>query len=285
MTATTVAPDRSQLSRLSFGGIMKSEWIKLFTLRSTIWCYAILIFLNVALGLLIAATLTPSLVGGGNSQFFWVQAATLGIGFSQLVTVVLGALVITGEYGTGMIRSTFAAVPGRVAAVFAKALVFALVTFVIGLISIVATALLSAPLLAANGLAPDVTDGTAWVAMIGAAAYLALIGVLSLAIGVIIRNSAGAIASGLGLVLVAPAVLGIIGGITQAAWMQNVVAVLPTSAGSRVYAYELAGSDSLPLLSSDGVLHFEPWQGGLVLVAWVVVLGILATVLVKKRDA
>jgi len=116
------------MNGLTFGGILRSEWIKLRSLRSTIWCYSILVAITFGLGLLFAAALTSQADGmplnHDAQQAFVVQVATLSISLSQLVVVVLGALVITGEYGTGMIRSTFAAVPSRVPAVVAKALVF-----------------------------------------------------------------------------------------------------------------------------------------------------------------
>lgn len=273
-------------SRLSFGGILRSEWIKLVTLRSTMWCYLLMIVIPIGLGLLLAAT-----VGGGanddgmiaaNEQALWLQTVTLGVGFTQLVSVVLGTLVITGEYGTGMIRSTFAAVPTRVPALIAKAIIFGLVTFAVGLVSTVATAVLTVPLLTANGISPDFGDGNVWLGMIGAAGYLALIGLLAMAIGAIIRNSAGGIAAGLGLVLVVPTVLQIIASVTRADWAQNLAGFLPNAAGGVMFSYPVDAAAAPPAV--PGMIVLEPWQGALVLVAWVAALHILAAVLLKRRD-
>jgi ABC-2 type transport system permease protein len=185
-----------------------------------------------------------------------VQGATLSIGMSQLVIAVLGALVITGEYGTGMIRSTLTAVPYRLPALFGKIVVFGVVTFVISFVSIVVTALLSAPLLAGNGIEVDFTDGAYWIALLGAAGYLALSGVL--------------------------AIVSIFAVVTMQEWVATISTFLPSNAGARMYAYvSEALSDPMGL----GGVILEPWQGGLVLVAWIAALLVLASVLLKRRDA
>jgi len=270
---TALAP-----STLTFGGILRSEFIKLRTLRSTIWCYAILVVVNIGLGLALTGGLvaTGALSGGGQSAA--VLVATAALGFSQLVVVVLGALVITGEYGTGMIRTTFAAVPTRLPALFGKALVFGLVTAVIGGISILLTALLTAPILSVAGLSVNFGDGEYWIALLGSVGYLALIGVFAFALGAIIRNSAGGIAAALGGVLVLPTIVSIFASITQSTVATNIAAFLPSNAGAQMYTY------ATKAIGSSDPIVLEPWQGGLVLVAWVVVLLAVAAVLVKRRD-
>lgn len=265
------------LSGLTFGGILRSELIKLRTLRSTIWCYAILVVVNVGLGVGISGIIASQSSNVGSEGA--VTIATLAIGFSQLVIVVLGALVITGEYGTGMIRTTFTVAPRRVSAILGKALVFGVVTAIVGGISILLTALLSAPILSANGSPVDFGDGKYWVALLGAAGYLALVGLFAFALGTIIRNSAGGIAAALGVVLVLPTILAIIAALTQSTVLTNIRAFLPSEAGARMYAY---ATDTTTTLSDTIV--FQPWEGGLILLAWVVVLFIVATVVVKRRD-
>ena len=122
---TTTAP--TSLPGLTFGGIVTSEWVKLRSLRSTIWCYALIIVVTLGLGLILAGTLNTGGVTppAADQQALWLSASTLGIQLGVLISAVLGALVITGEYGTGMIRSTITAVPTRTPALMAKALVFA----------------------------------------------------------------------------------------------------------------------------------------------------------------
>jgi len=289
MTSTPerTAREHTTLSGLSFGGILRSEWIKLRTLRSTVWCYAIIVALTIGLGLLLAAVMpsggvmtqstTPS---ADAQQAAWLQATTLGIGFGELVSAVLGALVITGEYGTGMIRSTLTAVPKRLPALLAKAIVFGVTTFVVSLLSLVATALLTAPLMPAKDVHPDFGDGSFWLAIVGGAGYLAFIGVLALAIGSIIRNSAGGISAVLGLILVAPVIVQILVGVTRSKWAQNLGSFLPNSAGGKMYSY--APTATTP---ADGVVSLDPGQGFLVLALWFAVAFVIGAIMLKRRDA
>jgi ABC-2 type transport system permease protein len=276
-------------ARLTFGGILRSEWIKLVSLRSTVWCYAILIALTLGLTALLAGLSGLGLPEEGaealsyeSVQRNWLQTAAVGTNFAQLVIAVLGAMVITGEYGTGMIRSTFAAVPGRVAALAGKIVVFGVVTFVVSFLSLVVSALLAVPLLAANGLDVDIADGHVWLGLLGAAAFVTLIGLLALGIGTVIRNTAGAIAAALGLLLVLPTIVQVFAGITRIEWLFNTVAFLPSSAGSALTTYPTA-----PFEYPAGVfvpLTLEPWQALLVLIAWAAVPVILGAVLLKRRD-
>ena len=284
MTSTL---EHTAQSGLSFGGILRSEWIKLRTLRSTMWCYAIIIGLTIGFGFLLAVAMpaggmasqsvTPS---ADAQQAAWLQVTTLGIGFGELVSAVLGALVITGEYGTGMIRSTLTAVPKRIPALVAKAIVFGVTTFVVSLVALVATALLTAPLMPATDIHPDFGDSNFWLAIVGGAGYLALIGVLALAIGTIIRNSAGGISAALGLILVAPVVLQILAGVTRADWAQNLGSFLPSSAGGRMYSYAPAA-----VKPAEGVVSLDPSQGVIVLIVWFVVVFGIGAILLKRRDA
>lgn len=159
MTTTTAFAVHG--SGLSFRGLLLSEWIKLSSLRSTVWCHVIMLILNIGLGVLLAISFqqrpdaTVML-----DQGYWVQSTT--IAFSQLVVTVLGALVITGEYGTGMIRSTLTAVPKRLPALFSTATVFGVVTFAVSLVSIFTAALLAQQILNSRGLNIDLADGRAW---------------------------------------------------------------------------------------------------------------------------
>jgi ABC-2 type transport system permease protein len=264
---------------------LRSEWIKLRTLRSSMWCLALVLLLTIGFGLLLAATVnTPaqgSMSADAQKQLV-VQAATLGVNFTQLVVAVLGVLVISGEYTTGMIRSTFAAVPTRLPALFAKLLVLVVVTFIVGRVAIAVTAIVTAPVLGGKGVDFHLFDSDVMLALLGGAGYLALIAALAFGAGAILRNSAGGIASALGLILVVPPILSIIARITNATWVQNVAAFLPSNAGEKMFA--LAPSGAAASAPSD-VITLTAGSGLLVLVAWVVVFLAIATVLVKRRDA
>jgi ABC-2 type transport system permease protein len=265
------------LSTLTFGGILRSELIKIRTLRSTIWCYAVLVVLNVAIGAL--AALVISLGDQADaSPATAVGIASSGILVSQAVVIVLGALVITGEYGTGMIRTTFTIDPRRLGAFFGKALVLAIFTAVLGGVSVILTGLVTAPILASGGAPVDFADGKYWVAVLGAAGNLALIALLAYAIGAIIRNSAGGIATALGVTLVLPNLLLVFTALTGSIVPLNIRALLPSEAGASMRSYATGA------VSSGDQIVLDPFQGGLVLLAWVVVPMIVAAVLVKRRD-
>ncbi len=277
-------------SRLTFGGILRSEWIKLISLRSTVWCYVILVALTVGLTLLLAGLSGVGLeegavgeISGEAAQIAWLQVSAIGTNFGQLVIAVLGALVITGEYGTGMIRSTFAAVPSRIPALAGKIVVFGVVTFVVSLLALVISALLAVPLLQANAFVLDVADPGVWLGLVGAAGFVTLIGVMSLGIGTIIRNTAGAIAATLGILLVLPTILQIFGAVTRLQWVSDATAFLPSSAGSALTSYP-AG----PIEYPPGVvvpLTLTPLEGLLALLVWVAVPLVLGAVLLKRRDS
>jgi ABC-2 type transport system permease protein len=286
VTATALPATRS--SRLSFGGVLRSEWIKLWTLRSTFWCCVIVILLGIGVGLLLATVQAPARAGvpaapdptAAQQQAIAVRDATVGTGIGQLVLSVLGVLVISGEYGTGMIRSTFAAEPKRLPTLVAKAIVLGVTTFLVGLITVFGTAAIIFPLLPGIKVHPDWGDGKLLVALLGAAVYLALISLIAFSIGAIIRNTAGGIAAAIGLILVVPTVLSIVAITTGATWAANLAAFAPTDAGRKLYAYVT----STPA-STDGVVSLDATQGGLVLAAWFVVLIVVAGVLMKRRDA
>jgi ABC-2 type transport system permease protein len=267
---------------LSFGGILVSELIKLWTLRSTVWCCAIVLALAFGIGFLAAVT-----IGSGQStlqeaaqQSLAVTAATIGILFSQLVLSVLGVLVISGEYATGMIRSTLTAVPKRIPALLGKAIVLAVTAFALGLVTMYGSALLGLPFLSNSGIHTNFADPKVNLALLGGAAYLALVALLSFGIGAIIRSSAGGIAASLGVLLVLPVVLQILSNLAGAAWVQNIAGFLPTNAGGHLYAYNTDVSTA-----TAGVISLNATSGGLVLVAWAVVAIVVAALLLRRRDA
>ena len=286
--ATTSHSAPTHQPRLTFVGIMRSEFIKLFTLRSTFWCIVILIILSVGFGLLVSTIQPPVRAGvpvapaltAAQQQARAVTDATIGSQIGELVLAVLGALVITGEYGTGMIRSTFAAVPKRLPVFIGKALVLAITSFVVGIVTIYGTAAIIFPLLPGVKVHPNWGDWHLNESLIGGAVYLALIALLAFSVGAIIRNSAGGIAGALGLVFVLPIIVSIVGGLTQAKWVSNIGTILPTASGGNLFSYTQTKTQVV-----DGVLSLNRLDGALILLGWFVVLFIVAAVLLKRRDA
>jgi len=276
---------------LSFGGILRSEWIKLRSVRSTWWCFAILVALTIALGTQMSSALTFYGVDGvipqAAVQAMAVYGLTVSTDFSALIVSTLGVLIVAGEYGTGMIRSTLTAVPRRLPALLAKALVFGFATLVVSAVAFGLSVPISVAFFASNEIDVDLSDSRYWLSLLGGVGYLVFVGLIAFGLGAIIRNTAGGIAVALGLNLAAPLVLGAMSGFTQATWLQNIQYVLPSNAGRAMFGYPANFADPFAPYppATDGVWIMEPWQGGLVLVAWVVVLMSVAAILLKRRDA
>ncbi|MFC8924153.1 ABC transporter permease [Cellulosimicrobium sp. NPDC057127] len=283
MTATAVAqgPTTTRTSpyRLSFGHVLRAEWIKFRTLRSTAWTLAITVVVMAAIALMFAALMSslsddPELAASSGGLMPGVMIVTFGYSFAQLVVAVLGALTITGEYSTGMIRSTFSAVPTRLPAFAAKSLVLAVVTFVVSALGVVASYLVAMPFLSGTPLEVDLGAEGTIRALLGAPLYLAAIAVLSVALGAIIRNSAGTIFGLVALLLVVPSILQAI----PTDWVRDLAQFLPSTAGER-----LVIGDAMNGMGTDFIL--SPWQGFAVLVAWVAVAWVAAALVIKRRDA
>ncbi|WP_291050228.1 ABC transporter permease [Herbiconiux sp.] len=271
MTAAVTAPSHARAShqplpeaRLRFTGVLASEWIKLTTLRSTVWAYAVLILLQVGMGMVLALNITTGSPQSDASTA--VFAASIGVMLNQLVISVLGVLVISGEYSTGQIRSSLTAVPKRLPVLWAKAIVFSVTSFVVSLVGILAAYAVTSPILSGAGVSSSLADPEVWAHLVGAAGYLALIGLFAFFVGALLRNTPGGIAAVLGLVLVVPAVLSFI----SAEWVTVLTQWLPASAGQTLFF-------------GGGV--FEPWQAVLVMLGWIAVVAIPAAVLLRRRDA
>lgn len=282
MTATTQAPDALAGARLSGVGIVRSEWVKLVTLRSTWWCLGVLAAVTAGLPVLIALLLSVAGTGGesGDAAYsLWMTVTTIPISFGVLAAAVLGCLVITGEYGTGMIRSTMAAAPRRLSTLLAKSLVIGGAVFVVTLVALVIGAALSGLVLGAQDVAVDAGDSRVWVSVVLGALYPALVAVFSTGVGTMLRNSAGSIAAVLGLLLVVPTIFQLVWGLLQAAWAFNVSAFLPSSLGSTMYSPSL-GESMLP----SAMVALDPGQATLALLGWVVLALAGGAALITSRD-
>ncbi|MFJ8534767.1 ABC transporter permease [Streptomyces sp. NPDC093591] len=188
--------------RTHLGHALASEWTKIRSVRSTMWTLGVFVLLVVGVGLLAAA-----LVAGNSSEGSLSQENPLSFGFFGLLLgsmciITLGVLTTASEYGTGMIRTTMTACPSRGRVLAAKAIVFFVVAFVVTLVSAVLVALADVALLDARE--PTVQE---WLkGTVGISLYIALLGLLSLVVGSMIRHSAGAITIMTG-VLLAPLVI------------------------------------------------------------------------------
>ncbi len=257
--------------RVTFAGVLRSEWIKIRSLRSTVWSLSIAVVLMVGVTALVAWSFEGE---PGNVA----DLVTPGGYFAQLTLAVLGVLVITGEYSTGMIRSTLTAVPRRTPALVAKALVLGVVALVTGVVGVGLSVLAAMPWYDRLGITLDLGDPQTLRMLVGMPLYLTGIALLGFAAGALLRSSAGALAVVLGTLLVIEQVVGAI----PLTVFKTIAPVLPGSAGSRLLMTdETIATMNLTMEGPD----LSAWQGYGVMLGWVAVLLVLAAALLRRRDA
>ncbi|WP_077796654.1 ABC transporter permease subunit [Streptomyces sp. JHA26] len=189
--------------RAHLGHALASEWTKIRSVRSTMWTLGVFVLLVLGIGLLAGVLVAKSSADASGENA--LSLGFFGLLLGSMCVITLGVMTTASEYGTGMIRTTMTACPSRGRVLAAKAIVFFLVAFVVTLVSTTLVALLHVALLEDHGaVAPT---GEEWLkATVGVSFYLALLGLLSLAVGSVIRHSAGAITLMIGAVL-APLVI------------------------------------------------------------------------------
>ena len=209
--------------------VIRSEWIKFSTLRST-WITLILSMIGtIGIGALASwgtnnrwSHMDP----GEIANFSAISRSLFGVNLAQLAVGVLGVLIISGEYATGMIRATLSAVPKRLPVLWAKLSVVSVVMFVTSLIAAVIAFFLGQALLSSHGVGIGAPHAVR--AIIGAALYLTVVGVLAMGIGFAVRSTAGGIATVFGLLLVIPG----LGNALPSSWQPHVLPYLPSNAGA-----------------------------------------------------
>ncbi|WP_159620108.1 ABC transporter permease [Ruania rhizosphaerae] len=269
-------------AHVNFARVLRSEWIKLISLRSTAWTLAMTVVVMTGFAMLSIWSVTqfvnnPEMMGGaegaeaagiGTDSVSLATAIASGYVMAQIVVAVLGVLVISGEYSTGQIRSTVAAVPTRFPVLAAKGVLVAAVSFIVGAVGIAASVLATAPMLSSIDLTLDLSDGETIRVLLGAPLYLAAIALLALGFGALLRHAAGGIATVLGLLIVLPALSFI-----PLDWMADIAPYFPGAAGERIVGIDNPGQ------------ALTPWQGYGVLGIYVVVVLAAAAVLLRRRDA
>jgi hypothetical protein len=240
------APRSAERHRGDFTGVVRAELSKLRTVRSTYWTLLVAFASNIGFAVLAAAILAPRLSATDLAHVDVVQLALAGLHLSQIAFGVLGTLVITSEYSTGMIRTTLAVVPRRRAMLAAKALVFtgvALLTSTASTFDAYLTFLLALPAHTMTGTA--LSDPGVARAVAGGGLYLTVFGLLGFGLGAVLRSSAGAIATLLGVLFVPPLLLDLLPG----TWKTTVGPYIPMLSGDQIYVAahrEAASSASTP---------------------------------------
>ena len=263
--APVVGPD---VRRPGFGDVLRSEWVKLRSVRSTWWTVIATFVLGAGLTILMC---------WGNADWLASPEAdespgsfiTWGMMIAQITAVVLGALVVTTEYGTGMIRSTFAAVPARGRVLVAKSVVLASVLFVVGTVTALVGYLGGNHFLDREGIGMAL-EGDVLRSMYGSGLYLAGIGLFTVAVGFLLRHTAGTISVVLALMLILGNMVNLVPG-TFGEWLTK---LMPGNAGSAV---------ATPVSFNPNLL--DAWPGFAVFGLETAVLLAAAWVAVRRRDA
>lgn len=241
--------------------VLRSEWTKFWSLRSSWITLGVALALLIAFGAIAAYTYSPDAVAttgppggpgetGGDSDA--VSLALTGVSFASLAVGVLGVLLAAGEYSTGMIRSTLASVPRRLPVLWSKVAVIGPPVLILSTIGALAAFQLGTPGLDGETIALSMGDDGVLRSLAGAGVYLGLVAVFGVALGVLIRSSAGAIAALVGILLILPGLASLL----PDSWYDAINPYFPSNAGSAVYALHQS-SDALS--PAAGLAVFAGW--------------------------
>ncbi|MFG2958736.1 ABC transporter permease [Streptomyces sp. NPDC048291] len=209
MTVTSIAPARPAAYKVTGARVLRSEWAKFWSLRSSWITLSVAVFLLVLFGTIASYTYTAGATAGGppgpsSGDSDAVGLALTGVTFASLAVGVLGVLLSAGEYSTGMVRSTLTAVPRRLPVLWGKAAVIGPIALVLTTLGALAAFGLGSPGLDGEKISLSLGDDGVLRSLAGAGLYLGLVAVFGVALGVLLRNSAGAIASLVGILLILP---------------------------------------------------------------------------------
>ena len=265
-----------RIERVMSVGLLTAEWTKIRSVRSTLW--SLLAFMVVAIGfsalIIIVISNTWNSPGNHPNHVRLLEDPTAvlfgaGFGLGQLAICVLGVIVMSSEYSTGAIRASLLAVPRRLPMLAAKAIVFALLDLVVSAITVFAVFFITTAIIRSHVSITLSQPGIAR-ACIGGILYLTVLGLFSLAIGGLIRHTAGAISAVIALVLVVPPLVSLIPGTIA----NHIHGYLPNVAGQLVAQSSQQAGDVL-----------SPWQGFGVFCIWTAVLLAACGWLLVRRDA
>ena len=249
--------------------VIRSEWIKFWTLRST-WAVLGAAVVGMLVLAVVVAYNTRHLTSNLQANDIAPSSTLQGYFLGELLIGALGVLFVSGEYSTGMIRSTLVAVPRRLPVLWAKLVVFVTITAV-SMITVSIVAFVSAQaLLSHYRTGFSLSDPGVLRVVIGTGVYLTLVGMIGAALGWIVRSTPGALVTYFAIVLVLPLLFGDALG----NWGKEVAQFLPGQAGASF-------STSIP----ESSYSLSPWVGLLVLASWVAVALAIAAGVLRRRDA
>jgi ABC-type transport system involved in multi-copper enzyme maturation permease subunit len=256
-------------------GTLRSEFTKIRSVRSTYWTLLVLLLISVGIGAGISAGIASHWSQMNPADRFTFDATATSLGgltfLGGLVTVVLGSLTITSEYSTGMIRTSLTVMPRRGALYSAKAAIITGALLITAVIAAFAAFWLGQALLSSTHDSATLSQPNVLRAVIGAALYVTLCGLLAYGVGSMVRHTAGAITIMVAVLFVLP----ILSNLLPSNWHADVVRWLPSSAG-----------DAITGTVSGAHPHmFSPWGQFAVLAVYTVIVLIAGVTLFRKRDA
>ncbi|MFE6685967.1 ABC transporter permease [Streptomyces sp. NPDC057743] len=253
------------------GQVLRSEWTKIRSVRSTVWTLGTAVLVTVALGVLICTLARKdfdSMPVERRLAFDPTNVSFAGMGLGQLAMIVFGVLVVTNEYSTGMIRTSLAAVPRRGVFLFCKLLVATALVFVVGLVtSFVA---FFAGQAALGGHRAHLGDPGVLRAVIGGGLYMTMIALFSMAVATMLRSPMLSLGTLMPFFFLISNILG------NVSATRKVGRYLPDQAGSKVMQVVAPVNDQTP---------YGPWGGFAIMAAWTVAALIAGYVLLARRDA
>lgn len=237
--------------------VARSEWAKLWSLRSTWITLGLGLLLLLAIGTIAAVQFRSSTSSGRPIDDDLVGASThslalFGVPFALIALGVLGVLTTSGEYTTGMIRSTLAAVPRRLPVLWAKAVVYGAVAFAVGVTGVFVSFAISSGILSGTDVAMGFSDDGVVASLFGVGLYLGLVGVIGVALGALLRSSAGGISALVGMFLLVPGLMSLL----PRSWRTEVTPYLPGNAGESIFALDHAAGS---LSAGAGLLVLLGW--------------------------
>jgi ABC-2 type transport system permease protein len=282
MTATTtssspsagLSPLPAVSGRAGLAGTLASEWTKIRSVRSTYWTLLALIVVGIGLGALISWATANHFTHLGHGAPLGFDATrrsqTAFTELGSLVLMVLGAMVITAEYSTGMIRMSLTTMPRRGSVFAAKLIVFAAVALVVSIITSFIAFFVGQALMHGTGEAATLSGPNVLRAVVGCALYVVVIGIMSYAFGTIIRHTAGTIATMVGILFILPLITQVL----PTDWINDVTRWLPTTAADAILSTTLVQPN-----------EFAAWGQLAVTAGYAVVVLLIGATLFRRRDA
>lgn len=296
MSTTTTASSRRTAGSLTFGGVLRSEWIKFRSLRSTQMLLVFAFLAVVGVGVFAAwlrgfiienimsfgptgptdpaatkMTMEQAIAVAESQNVLIYNTPIAGLQLGILILGALSVLLISSEFGTGMIRSTMTAVPKRLPAFFAKAIVLVVVSYLLTLAAAIVTFLISIPIMGAYGIELSLSMDGVLYSMLMAGVYVAGVSLAGLSLGTLLRSSAGGIVVLVALFFLLEIAAPLLSLIPGDFW-KYVPQYMPSVAGGRM------------LEIGEKADFISPLSGGLVFLAWILVLMIPAIISLKNRD-